>query len=81
MMSPDPDPGLLLFVQPCRPHSTGSIEIRSSDPFDPPRIMPNSLSDPRDLEDLLEGASFMRKLAATPALSAIIERELVPGAV
>ena len=42
-------------------------------------IVPNSLHAPQDLEDLLEGASLLRKLAATPALSAVIERELAPG--
>lgn len=42
-------------------------------------IVPNSLSDERDLDELVEGALFLRRLAATAALSEIIETELVPG--
>jgi choline dehydrogenase len=41
--------------------------------------VPNSLSAPQDLEDLLDGAALLRRLAATPALSAVIEGELAPG--
>lgn len=79
LMSPDPDPGFLLSVQPCRPVSTGYLHIRSADPFASPVIVPNSLSEPQDLDDMLEGVAFLRTLAATPSLSAIIERELLPG--
>jgi choline dehydrogenase len=42
-------------------------------------IVPNSLLAPQDLEDLLDGAALLRKLASTPALSAVIEQELAPG--
>ncbi|MEQ1612739.1 MAG: GMC oxidoreductase, partial [Hyphomicrobiaceae bacterium] len=79
LMSPDPEPGFLLSVQPCRPMSTGHLHIRSADPFDAPVIMPNSFSAPQDMEDMLEGVNFMRRLAATPALSAIIADEMLPG--
>jgi choline dehydrogenase len=79
LMSPDPDPGFLLGVQPCRPASMGHVHMRSADPFDTPVIVPNSFSASGDLEDMLEGVAFLRKLAATPALSAIIDDELLPG--
>ena len=42
-------------------------------------IVPNSLDAPQDLEDLLDGAALLRRLASTPALSAVVEKELVPG--
>ncbi len=79
LMSPDPFPGFLLSAQPCRPGSRGRIEIRSPDPLAAPRIEPNSLSDPRDLDELLAGARLLRRLAAMPALAAVIAEEMRPG--
>ena len=79
LMSPDPFPGFLLSAQPCRPASRGHLELRAPDPLAPPVIHPNSLAAESDLEDLLAGARLLRRLAATEALSAVIERELKPG--
>jgi choline dehydrogenase len=79
LMSPDPFPGFLLSAQPCHPASRGYVQLRSTDPSAAPVIVPNSLSDERDLDELVDGARFLRKLATTPALSRIIENELVPG--
>jgi choline dehydrogenase len=55
------------------------LEIRSADPAAPPRIQPNYLATGHDLADLLAGAKFLRRLAATPALGDVIEAELKPG--
>lgn len=79
LMRPDPFPGFLLSAQPCRPHSRGRIEIASADPKAPPRILPASLSDPRDLASLLRGAHLLRRIAAAPALAALIAEEIAPG--
>jgi len=79
LMSPDPFPGFLLSAQPCRPQSRGRVEIRSPDPLEAPRIEPNSLATEHDLDELLEGARFLRTLAATPSLSAVIDEEMQPG--
>ena len=79
LMSPDPFSGFLLSVQPCRPLSTGQIRIRSTDPFAPPLIQPNSLSHPLDLEVMLEGFAFLREIAKQPPLSEIIAEEIAPG--
>ncbi len=79
LMSPDPYPGFLLGISPCRPTSRGYLQIRSADPAEHPEIHPNSFSTNHDLQEMLEGVRFMRKLAATPALSALIEEELQPG--
>jgi len=78
-MSPDPFPGFSLTVSPSRPTSRGFVEIRSADPAEPPRIAPNYLDTPEDVADLLAGARFMRRLAATPTLSALIAEEMRPG--
>jgi choline dehydrogenase len=79
LMRPDPFPGILLSAQPCRPVSRGYLHVRSSLPEAAPVIVPNSLDAPQDLEDLLEGAALLRRLATSPALSAVIEKELTPG--
>ncbi len=79
LMRPDPFPGFLLSAQPCRPHSRGRIEIASADPLAPPRILPGSLSDERDVEALLRGARLLRRIAAAPALAAVIAEEMAPG--
>jgi choline dehydrogenase len=80
LMSPDPFPGFLLSAQPCWPASRGHVQLRSADPDAAPLIVPNSLSAPQDLDALVEGSRWLRRLAATPALEAVIECELKPGA-
>lgn len=79
LMNPDPYPGFLLGYSTCRPRSRGWLQIRSPDPLAPPEIHPAYLSDPGDVTDMLEGSRFMRRLAATPALAAVIAEELRPG--
>jgi choline dehydrogenase len=79
LMSPDAFPGFLLSAQPCWPASRGQLRLRTPDPADAPLIEPNSLSAPEDLEALVAGAAWLRRLAATPALSAVIDQELKPG--
>jgi choline dehydrogenase len=79
LLKPDPYPGFLLSAQPCRPLSRGFLEVRSRDANDAPRIVPQSLSEEHDLEELLEGARLLRTLAATPAFSDVVAEELSPG--
>ena len=79
-MNPDPYPAFLLGFSTCRPASRGLLEIRSPDPFAPPKIHPNYLDSAEDMVEMLEGVRFLRRLAATPALAGAIEEELKPGA-
>jgi choline dehydrogenase len=79
LMRPDPFPGFITSVSPCRPTSRGHLEIRSRDPHIAPAIHPNYLATNHDVEELLAGARFLRKLAAAPSLAAIIDQELRPG--
>jgi choline dehydrogenase len=79
LMAPDPYPGFLLSAQPCQPTSRGRLSLNPADPLGPPRIEPNSLATEQDRQDLVEGASLLRRLAATPAMRAVIDHELVPG--
>ncbi len=80
LMSPDPFPGLLIGYSPCRPTSRGEIAIRSSDPFEQPAIKPNYLSTNEDVVDHLEASHFLRRLSEAPAIAAIIDSEIAPGA-
>jgi len=78
LLNPDPVGGIGINVSPCRPTSRGHIEIVSSDFRDYPAIHPNYLATEFDVQEALEGVRFVRRLAATAALSALIERELNP---
>ena len=79
LTAPDAFSGFSISAQPCRPSSRGYLALRSTDPNQPPRIVPNSLATLHDQNEMLEAALFLRKLAATPALSAVIDREILPG--
>jgi len=79
LLKPDPFSGLTLSASPCRPTSRGEIRIKSADPRVAPQIQPNYLSTNHDLEELLAGARFLRRLAAAPSLAKVIEQELKPG--
>lgn len=79
LMRPDPFPGFMLGVSNCHPTSRGHIRIRSADPFQAPSIQPNYLSTAEDLEELVEAAAFLRKIAAQAPLAEIIDEELQPG--
>lgn len=80
LMSPDPFPGFLLSAQPCRPTSRGRIRLRSADPSASPVIEPNSLATPHDLDEFVDGALLLRRLAAAPPLAGVIAEEMAPGA-
>jgi len=79
LMNPDPYSAFLLSFSPLRPTSRGHLEIRSTDPLEPPRIYPNYLSTTEDIQSVVSGAKLLRTLAATPALAAVIKEELKPG--
>ena len=76
---PDVD-GIKLHVTLLRPHSRGSLSLRSADPAAPPLVDPNYLADGRDLENLVEGIQIARELAATAPLAQELRGELLPGA-
>ncbi len=79
LMRPDPYPGFLLGVSNCHPKSRGHVRIRSANPFDAPAIQPNYLDEDKDLDELVDAAIFLRRLASQASMAEIIERELQPG--
>lgn len=62
-----------------RPHSSGHLEIQSTDPLQHPAIHPNYLSDERDLAVAVESIKVARRIAEAPALAGEILDEFVPG--
>jgi choline dehydrogenase-like flavoprotein len=79
-MRPDPFPGFLFSVNPCRPTSRGEIVLRSADPMAPPAIRPNYLATEEDRQAMLDGLRYLRRITSQPAMRSIIAEEMVPGA-
>jgi choline dehydrogenase len=75
----DPWPGFAMGVSNCRPKSRGTIGIAATDPLQAPRITVNALSHPDDQAELVAGVRFLRRMAATRALSPFIAEEMRPG--
>jgi choline dehydrogenase len=69
------DPTFDLEVVLMKPHSRGSVSLRSSDPTATPRIILPGLRDERDIDRLVEGYRMLVRLAARPEV-----RRLVNGA-
>ncbi len=61
-----------------RPHSRGSVGLSSANPSAPPRIDPAYLSDPRDLQHMMQGARMMERILESPALAPWRGRRLYP---
>jgi choline dehydrogenase len=53
--------------------------IRSANPLDYPKIMPNAFSTNEDVSEMLDAVKFLRKLASMPAIAEIVEEEVLPG--
>lgn len=62
-----------------RPASRGQIALRSADPTEAPKIMPNYLDAAEDVEATLSGLRQLRKIVATEPLASRVIKELVPG--
>lgn len=78
-MQLEDEPGLTLAPCQLRPESRGHVHLRSPDPTDHPAITTNYLSDPIDRDTIVAGLRWARRIAAQPALAAIIRAEMDPG--
>ena len=76
------DNGFSLTPNVCRPHSSGTVRLRSRDFRDRPRVDPQYLSDSdgHDQAVLLAGVRLARRLVAQPAMDAWRGPEHTPGA-
>lgn len=68
-----------LTVCKLRPVSRGSCHVVSAEAFAPPSIQPNYLGAPEDLETMIAAVKIGRRVAADPALAALISTEYDPG--
>jgi len=62
-----------------RPKSRGSVELRSSDPLDAPRITLGALADDEDVATLVSAVRMIRSFMATGPAANIVDREILPG--
>jgi choline dehydrogenase len=76
---PGPDQGYALLVSLMAPHSRGSVQLRSADPQAGPRLDPNYLSDPRDINLLVAGLDRARAIGRAKALDPWHRAEVHPG--
>lgn len=71
--------GCTLNACQIRPRSRGFLELRSPNPDEPPRIAPNYLSDPYDLDTMAKGVRLGQEIMSQPVLKSFIKREQHPG--
>ncbi len=70
---------LSVMVMQLHPESRGTVQLRSADPLDKPRIDLNLLSTPRDFADIRGGIEAVRHIFAQPPLADMVESEIAPG--
>ncbi|XP_037037100.1 glucose dehydrogenase [FAD, quinone] isoform X4 [Bradysia coprophila] len=69
---------VLFFITLLNPKSVGKIELRSSDPLDPPKIYHNYLSEQADVDTLLRGIRILRDLNSTEMYQVYEGEDLKP---
>ncbi len=75
-----PGHGYTLHACVLRPRSRGRIALRSGSMADPPRIFANYLSEPEDLQGLIEGVRISREILAAASFNPYRDAEVYPGA-
>ena len=71
--------GFTTVVWQCHPESRGTLEIRSADPTESPRISPNYLSHEHDRKVMVEGLRMAREIHARPPFCDLADAEVLPG--
>ena len=73
-------PGMAVAGYQVRPHSTGSVHIRSLDPYVSPAIRFNFLNDPIDKETLIKTFKIIRRIVKGKPMDKYRDKEVSPGA-
>jgi choline dehydrogenase len=64
----------------CRPLSRGSVQVRSTDPLAPPRIVSNYLTEAHDAKVLVSGLKILREIYRQPSFRDLVTgEEYLPG--
>jgi choline dehydrogenase len=63
----------------CHGASRGNLEIRSTDPFDQPRIEPNYFSEEIDRKTIVAGLKILRDIYQQKSFRDLWDIEMVPG--
>lgn len=79
ILRPARKPGLSSGVQLMHPESRGWLKLRSTNPFDPPKIQLNLLRSSNDVASLRAGIRMARDLYAASPLGELIKEEITPG--
>jgi len=74
-----PGDGYTLHACPLRPQSRGYLAVQTADPRQPPIIQPNYLSEPGDLEMMLDCVRLSRLVLSQPAFRPFRAHEILPG--
>lgn len=77
--NPEEGHGFSLGAVQLRPDSRGRITLRSPDPHEAPAIDPKYLTEPGDLETLIEGVRRAREIAQASPFDEYRGEELWPG--
>ena len=75
----DDKPGMTIAAWQQRPESTGTMLIKSADPFAKPTINANYLSEETDRQVLLAGLKLARRLLRTEPMQPYFAGEIFPG--
>jgi choline dehydrogenase len=75
---PDRTAGFQISAQPCRPTSTGTIEIGSANPHDAPLIAARSLATPHDMDAAVSAGRVLQRFANAASLRAVMARAKAP---
>ena len=73
-------PGMSVGAYVMRPHSRGSIHLKSPNFRDAPAIRPNYLTEEADQRAQIAAVRWSRRVMASPALAPYFDHELTPGA-
>jgi choline dehydrogenase len=72
--------GFQAHVGPMRSESKGAVSLRSADPKEPPKIVFNYMTAPRDWEEFRTAIRLTREIFAQEAFEPFVKSEIQPGA-
>ncbi len=71
--------GFTASVWQCHGQSGGRLAIRSTDPFEQPRIEPNYFAEEIDRKTMIAGLKMLREIYRQPSFRDLWDVEVVPG--